>query len=253
MFIAVISDIHGNRQALEAVLGDIAGYMPDHIVNLGDVVGYGGDPEWCLQTIKYTASISILGNHDVNAADMEPIHPSVNPVAALALHWTSQHLSDDSKSFLRGLQYQAQEPCGRIGYVHSSVPHPESFHYLLRRERIEEHLQEQTQKITFVGHSHLPDCWSTDGTKMFCLFGYRSGFVSFDLNGPEQDKSMVNTGSVGQPRDHDPKASYALLEIEGSKLKIMNKKVEYDIETAQARIREAGLPEALATRIEFGR
>jgi len=251
--IAVISDIHGNKQALEAVLADIANYDIDHVVCLGDIVGYGGDPEWCVQTVKSTASICILGNHDVVVAEIQKIH-GMNPIAITAQVWTMDNISEDSLEFIRSLSYVAQEPGGKIGYVHASLPHPQGFGYLLQYERIEEHLKDQDHRIMFVGHSHLPDCWSTDGTKIFNAFTFcAGGVIRFNLDGSGDDKSFVNVGSVGQPRDRDPRASYALVEMEDSELKITNRRVEYDVKSAQSRIRECGLPEKLAIRLEYGK
>jgi len=253
MTIAVISDIHSNKQAFEAVLEDIAKFDIDHIVCLGDIVGYGGDPDWCIQTVKAVASISILGNHDVAVAEIQRIG-GMNPVAITALVWTVDNISEDSLKFIRGLSYLAQEPGGKIGYVHGSLPRPHGFGYLLQYERIEEHLESQSSRIMFAGHSHQPDCWSTDGEKIFNAMTFRNGTVRFNIeNGI--DKSVVNVGSVGQPRDHDPRASYVLVETEtdGSDLKITNRRVEYDVKSAQGRIRECGLPEKLAVRLEFGK
>ena len=252
MTIAVISDVHGNRQALEAVLEDVAKYDVNHIVNLGDIVGYGADPEWCVQAIKSVASISILGNHDVVAAGIQSI-AGMNPVAITALVWTMDNVSEDSLKFLRGLSYLAYGPDSKMGYVHSSLPHPQDFGYLFRNERIEEHLAAQRSRIMFVGHSHLADCWSTDGKKIFSAITYRNGTVKFDLGRSDTDKSVVNVGSVGQPRDRDPRASYGLVEIEGAYLKITNRRVEYDVESAQRRIRQFNLPDSLAERLEDGK
>lgn len=252
MKIAVVSDIHGNKQALEAVLADIAGYKPHHIVCLGDVVGYGGDPEWCVQTVKAVCSVCILGNHDVVVAEIQQLH-GLNPMALYALSWTMDNISEDSLAFLRSLSYVAQGHGNKIGYVHSSFPHPQGFGYLFRWERIQEHFEAQKHKIVFLGHSHVPDCWTTDGKKVFGTFGFRNNFVEFDLEGPHSDKSFINVGSVGQPRDGDSRASYALVEKEGSRLLIHNKRVEYNIESAQKRIRECGLPENLADRLERGK
>jgi predicted phosphodiesterase len=251
MTIAVISDIHGNKQAFEAVLEDIAKFDIDHIVCLGDIVGYGGDPDWCVQTVKAVASISILGNHDVVVAEIQRIG-GMNPVAVTALVWTMDNVSENSLKFIRGLSYLAQEPGGKIGYVHGSLPHPQGFGYLLQYEYIEEHLKSQSSRIMFVGHSHQPDYWSTDGKKIFSAMTFRNGSVRFNI-GNGIDKSVVNVGSVGQPRDHDPRASYVLVETDGSDLKITNRRVEYDVESAQGRIRECGLPEGLAVRLEFGK
>jgi len=251
MNIAVISDVHGNRQALEAVIEDMSIYKPDHVVNLGDIVGYGGDPEWCVKRVSELASISVLGNHDAFA--IRKTEMNMNHIARQAVEWAAGQLSPESRSFLDSLQYYAQELDGKLGYVHSSLPNPEYFLYIMTKGHVSEHLKHQDNKLVFIGHSHSPDRWSTDGDDVFHIQPFYQENAIHDMDGPSNEKSVINVGSVGQPRDYDPRASYAIIEIEGDEARITNRRVEYDIPSAQRRILEAGLPAVLAERIEFGR
>ena len=241
---AVISDIHGNLEALEAVLRDV----PDEVETvycLGDVIGYGASPNECCDIVREARMPTISGNHDLAVTDLETDLAWFNPVAAEAVEWTRKHLSEENAQFLysRPRTMQAE---GAL-FVHGSIRDPDE--YIINRAIAQENLTLLKKdfpgvQVCFFGHTHVKTVAPSPNGDM-------DPDHTLDLgeNGPY----LVNPGSVGQPRDGDTFASYALAESAGGAVEVAYRFVEYDIEKAQTKIRAAGLPEMLADRLALGR
>ena len=237
---AVISDIHGNFEALEAVLRD----MPEGVQTvycLGDIIGYGASPNECCDAVRELGMPTITGNHDLAVTDLSTDLNWFNPVAAAAVMWTREQLTEENAGFLRSRPRMMQTR-GAL-FVHGSVRDPDE--YIINSISAEENLAVLTREypnvpVCFYGHTHVKAVAPSPN-------GTMNGGHTLDLRsgGPY----LVNPGSVGQPRDGDTFASYVLAD-EGQ---IVYRFVEYDIPKAQTKIRAAGLPEMLADRLAVGR
>lgn len=240
MSYAVISDVHGNREALQAVLQEIEGKGIKDILFLGDAVGYGPAPDECLETLVSACSVLIAGNHDWGAADKMGIG-RFNPFARLALGWTKEVMKKANLTLLKGLPLTAELRDKGAFLVHGSPKEPEKWQYLLTPEDAEENFPFFAQPLCFVGHSHLP----------FIIERTSEGDMTVHRNEAtvtDGSRYIINPGSVGQPRDGDPRASFAV--VENNLITI--RRVEYDIPKTQAEMRAAGLPEFLVERLERG-
>jgi predicted phosphodiesterase len=237
---AVISDIHGNLEALEAVLQDV----PDGVETvycLGDVVGYGANPDECCDIVRESEMPVISGNHDLAVTDLETDLNWFNPVAAAAVVWTREHLSEENTEFLRTRPRTIQTD--EALFVHGSVRDPDE--YIINATSAQENLailksQYQRVPICYFGHTHVKTVAPSPNGPVI-----EAHTLDLSTNGPY----LVNPGSVGQPRDGDTFASYVIAEGE----RVTYRFVEYDIERAQAKIRSAGLPGMLADRLAVGR
>jgi diadenosine tetraphosphatase ApaH/serine/threonine PP2A family protein phosphatase len=236
---AVVSDIHGNLQALEAVLGAIALDAPDEIWCLGDLVGYGPRPNRCCAVVAERADVCLIGNHDLAALgrlDLEIFSPD----AAVSDRWTAEALEPESRSFLEGL-----EPAGEregVGLFHAS-PRDPVWEYVLSPVIAYAGLAAAPQSIVLVGHSHVALSFRLSTTTLATA----EAGVALEL---ADDRWLLNPGSVGQPRDGDPRAAWLLLDLGARRAEF--RRVEYDVAATQAEIRERRLPEALAARLEHG-
>jgi diadenosine tetraphosphatase ApaH/serine/threonine PP2A family protein phosphatase len=239
---AVISDIHANLHALEAVLADVEAEHPDVVWCLGDVVGYGPRPNECCAVVAERADLCLVGNHDLVTLGHADVS-DFNFEAAAAALWTRAELTDESRRFLDELAPSAGTEQAQL--FHASARDP-VWEYILSEEAALATLSLTTAPLVLVGHSHVALALSVEDG------GALSGGVSpagteHPLDG---GRSLLNPGSVGQPRDGDPRAAWLLLDFErrfGS-----FRRVAYPIEETQAEMREAGLPETLATRLESG-
>jgi predicted phosphodiesterase len=223
---ALISDIHGNLEALEAVIKSIETEKPDRIICLGDIVGYGADPNYCVERIKSLVDIAIVGNHDHAAIGLTST-ADFNAYAREAALWTAHILSPENKAYLQSLDYQYQE--NDLLFVHSTPYHPEMWDYLLSYWEAEWQFTHFEEKVCFIGHSHIP--------------------VEFVAE--RSSRRIINIGSVGQPRDEDPRACYYLYNYEQNRGRWI--RVEYPFEIAARKILDAGLPKMLAQRLAWGR
>lgn len=246
MRIALIADIHGNREACIAVLRHVRDQGVDRIVVLGDIVGYGADPAFTVETVEQLAAegaLTLMGNHD--AAIGAP-KDNMSELAALALDWTRGKLEPAHRAFLAGLPMSAEED-DRL-YVHASAAGPASWPYILEARAAERSLAATRQRVTFVGHTHMPVLFHAPSS------GRAESFVPVPGAAVPllaRRRWVVVVGSVGQPRDGVPAAAYALYDTGTSELKTM--RVPYDVDGAAHKIRAAGLPEFLAARLKFGR
>ena len=236
MKIAIISDIHANWQALEAVLAD-AGDVQSFIC-LGDIVGYGGDPVRCLDEVRSRGWPALVGNHDRACSDAE-ILGWFNDDAARSIRWTVDEIGPQRLGWLKELP----EAGGCLGglRVHAS-PRDATFEYSVDAASARANLHRLEAKVCFHGHSHIPGVFSCEEGRV--RHQYR--LETFDLSGPQ----LVNPGSVGQPRDGIPDASYGVWNLDEATFEF--RRVPYDREEAKRSIRVAGLPTRFAERLDLG-
>jgi predicted phosphodiesterase len=241
MRIAVISDIHSNLHALEAVLTDIEAEAPDEVWCLGDVVGYGPRPNECADIVRERAAVVLVGNHDL-AAIGKLATSDFGPLAAESARWTEQALGEEQAAWLRTLEPSATREA--LELYHGS-PRDPVWEYVLSEDVALENLEVTTAPIVLVGHSHVALGLSWDGTSLDG--GLARGGTEVDTSGA---RWLINPGSVGQPRDSDARAAWVLIDIDAGRAAF--RRVPYPIEQTQAEMRAAGLPEDLANRLARG-
>jgi predicted phosphodiesterase len=240
--VAVVSDIHANRHAFEAVLDDIEASACEELWCLGDLVGYGAEPDACVELARRHASICLAGNHDLGVRGDLPLE-DFSRGAALAARWTQQTISAETREFLEGLEpLDLDEP---VGLYHAS-PRDPVWEYVLSALQAELCLDVQSHRVCLIGHSHvalsfvrLPGETATGQT--------RTAEEELEVGSGEW---LINPGSVGQPRDGDPRAAW--LEFDLDVWQTVYRRVEYDVDGAAAAIRAARLPDSLAERLAYG-
>jgi diadenosine tetraphosphatase ApaH/serine/threonine PP2A family protein phosphatase len=242
MRVAIISDIHGNSQAFTAVLRDIAGSSVEEIWCLGDLVGYGAEPDACVELAREHTAVCLAGNHDLAVVGEVPIE-DFSRAASDAVRWTQEVMSAEHLEFLGGLAPSGTREA--VGLYHAS-PRDPVWEYVLSSLLADVCLDAQSDRICLVGHSHValsfdrPDGGATTGE-------LRDEGTDLDISGGEW---LLNPGSVGQPRDGDPRAAWLLIDLDAQRAQF--KRCEYDIAGAAAAIRAADLPASLAERLEYG-
>lgn len=244
---AVISDIHGNLEALEAVLRDVPDGV-ERIYCLGDVIGYGANPNECCDLVREMEMPTITGNHDLAVTDLSTDLEWFNPVAAAAVLWTRDHLSNENAEFLRSRPRMMQSRDAL--FVHGSIRDPDE--YIINSASAQENLALLKSEypgvpVCFFGHTHVKTVAPSPNGPVT-----EAHALDLSANGPY----LVNPGSVGQPRDGDTFASYVVAEGSadgGGGPRVTYRFVEYDIKKAQTKIRAAGLPRMLADRLAEGR
>jgi diadenosine tetraphosphatase ApaH/serine/threonine PP2A family protein phosphatase len=241
MRVAVVSDIHSNLHALEAVLAAVDADAPDELWCLGDLVGYGPRPNECCAAVESRASICLAGNHDLAVrGDIELFEFSGE--AAVAARWTRDVLADDARAFLSRLE-PASAAAG-VALYHGSARDP-VWEYVLSDEAAEATLDLAGTPLVLVGHSHAAlAAVERDGA---IVGGLAEAGTELDLRA---GRALLNPGSVGQPRDGDPRAAYLLLDLDTRQASF--RRVEYDIDRTQAEIQALGLPALLAARLAVG-
>jgi len=240
MTTALISDIHGNLEALDAVLAEIEARRPRRVFCLGDVVGYGASPNECLAKVRKHCELVLLGNHDA-AASGGPEAARFNIYARVAAEWTAKTLTRENREYLQRLPLTSSQ--GSTFLVHASPACPRDWEYLLDRFDAEPQFHYFNEAICFIGHTHQPAVYMADP----------SGCKSLPLSNvtlQADRRYIINVGSVGQPRDHDPRACFVIYHEATGGIEFV--RVPYDIEGAQAKIRAAQLPEVLAARLATG-
>jgi diadenosine tetraphosphatase ApaH/serine/threonine PP2A family protein phosphatase len=243
--IAILSDIHANREALSACLDHADRAGATRYVFLGDYVGYGADPAWCLRTVMDRiahGAVALLGNHD--QAVFNRSH-RMNGRAAAAIEWTRTQLSPDAAGFLKALPLDHAEE-DRL-YVHADASDPDDWLYVTNPEEARRSMEATPARVTICGHVHVPRLFGLTAAEKLSAFTPAPG-IPVPLSRPRRWLAVM--GAVGQPRDGNPAACYALLNPETQELRWM--RVPYDVETAAAKIRRAGLPESLAARLYTG-
>jgi diadenosine tetraphosphatase ApaH/serine/threonine PP2A family protein phosphatase len=246
----LLSDIHANLEALTAVL-DV---VPEHDVvwNLGDVVGYGANPNEVIDRVRQLGSTFVRGNHDRACCGLSDVS-DFNPVASRAARWTRAMLTEEHTQWLQGLATGPIQPDGpSVTCVHGS-PLDEDQYLLTVRDAWQPLSQSETH-INFFGHTHVQGGFATNGEEWFRLapqYGTRDQFESYEMDLRDGARYMLNPGSVGQPRDGDWRAAFALYDDQARTVTFY--RVPYDVRLAQMRILGAGLPDRLATRLRDGR
>lgn len=238
----IISDIHGNIEALEASLRSLDKETIDEIVCLGDVVGYGANPSECVDLVRKLTKISILGNHDAAVAGRMD-YSYYYDAARDALDWCKKELSEENISWLAERPYEVR--VGNIQFCHGSPIYPEEFEYIFTREKAKELLphREELAEVTFIGHSHLTKCFALSTDEAFNVRG--SEFLLRD-----QYKYIITAGSVGQPRDYDPRSCCCLYDAKEGEFRYI--RTAYDIDAQMKKIVDAGLAYNFGARLLVG-
>jgi diadenosine tetraphosphatase ApaH/serine/threonine PP2A family protein phosphatase len=248
MKIAVVSDIHANLAALQAVLADIDAVAPDAVIwHTGDIVGYNAEPNEVIALLRERSAAGVMGNHD--AAVLGELDVKwFNPAAAAAVKWTATHLTSENATWLHALPKISE--MGAATLVHASLLKPLE-EYVIDAESARENLLALSTPVLFHGHTHVPAYWA--------LRGGQSSVIDIDGRAqPLLSPSLINVGSVGQPRDGDARASWVLWDRsdDGSAIGALGtvqwRRVAYDVARTQSLVRAAGLPEFLAERLAEG-
>lgn len=242
MEIAIISDVHSNLEALESVLKDIKKRGIERILFLGDAVGYGPNPNNCIDVLKKECEVLIAGNHDRAAVGMTDIE-YFNEFARAAIVWTADTLTEEHRILLSRLPVSMRFNSGieDIFLVHSTPKEPEQWHYLLNLWDAEVNFNYFNERICFLGHSHVP----------FIIEKGLSGDMMVYKDSAVLKKGLryiINAGSVGQPRDGNPRACYAIMDNDLIRFVRLN----YNIKKTQKKMAAAGLPKPLIDRLEYG-
>jgi predicted phosphodiesterase len=236
---AVISDVHGNLHALEAVLDSIASDRPDEVWCLGDLVGYGPRPNRCCAVVAEHADVCLIGNHDLGALGRLDLS-DFQPDAATSARWTGDVLEPEARAYLEPLSPSGARTA--VGLYHAS-PRDPVWEYVLSAQVAVASLEAAAEAVVLVGHSHVALRFGSDERALVAC-----------EEGTEVDVSrgrwLLNPGSVGQPRDGDPRAAWLSLDLDAGRATY--RRVAYPIARTQAEVRERGLPEALAARLEHG-
>ena len=240
MRFAVLSDIHGNLEALEAVLADARAQDCTHFVCLGDIVGYNANPNECVQIVREMECPVVKGNHDEQASIVASTE-GFNELAEEAIDWTREHLSDEDKAWLADLRLTRQVRDFTI--VHATLDTPQQWGYVFNDLDAVASFTYQHTPLCFFGHTHWPTAFVRDDN----VRRITTGQIVLAAG----KKYFINVGSVGQPRDRDWRAAYCIYHCE--RHVVEQRRVEYDLDTTQRKIREAGLPERLADRLAQGR
>lgn len=242
MRIALLSDIHGNFEALEAVLRDLRRQEVDEVICLGDVVGYGADPGPCLDLVREKKWTCLLGNHDeaaVSTVDLD----GYSELARAGMAYARAQLTREQKKWLAARPRTLKAHGAHL--VHSSLHEPKEWHYIIDELAAELSFIAQKLPVCFHGHTHVSCIWERMEDSMTLETAPRSRTLN------TSSRYLINTGSVGQPRDRNPRASYLIWSP--AERRVTFRRVTYDIETAQEKIRAAGLPMGLAVRLAQGK
>ena len=247
MKIGIIGDIHSNLEALTAVLEAADGMGIKRFACIGDIVGYNANPHECLDIVRSLDLITVVkGNHDAYVSNNFPLS-NFNPQAAAAVRWTREQLTAEELKWLDSMPYKydvyLQEPAARFTVVHATLDNPENWAYIFDRYTAADSLQYQWMPVCFFGHTHTPlafEKYLSDVT----------GGVYDTVKVQPNHKYLINIGSVGQPRDRDPRAGFASYDLDTGIIQLH--RIDYDVETAQKKIIAAGLPPRCAERLAVG-
>jgi predicted phosphodiesterase len=247
MRLLVFSDVHANATALEAALQACAGSW-DRAVCLGDIVGYGPDPNEVVERIRGLVSAIVRGNHDKAVSGISDLD-DFNPVARAAVEWSRRQLRPENVRYLQGLPRGPLETDGVV-LVHGALEDEDE--YVFAPEQALTGLRAARWPLIFFGHTHIQGGFSYDGTSVdgLELFSRPAGRVP-SVNLQAEKRYLLNPGSVGQPRDSDPRAAFAIADLEKRRVEFW--RTAYDISAVQDRMERAGAPEPLILRLAFGR
>jgi diadenosine tetraphosphatase ApaH/serine/threonine PP2A family protein phosphatase len=239
----LISDVHGNLEALEASLEAAEKFEPYQLMCLGDIVGYGADPAPCIDLIGNRANLILAGNHDLAVADMIPFD-DFNPIARHAIEWTQRVLTPEDRELLSNLPLQYVD--GDYCFTHASPIDPMKFGYIRALEDVAEVFNHIGQKFCFVGHTHLPVV-----VRMSEKTGKMEVVRETKIFVENHYRYFVNVGSLGQPRDNNPDACMVMLDEDEQSVEFL--RVPYNITASQEKILSEGLPSYLAERLLLAR
>ena len=263
---AILSDIHGNWEALQAVLEKCGEVGVDEYISLGDIVGYNANPKECLDLMRSLNLVcAVKGNHDEYAAGSDNTIEGFNPHARAAVIWTKSQLLPEDCAWLSSLPMRQTLKGTLITVVHATLDSPDSWGYIFDEHHAADNFSYQFTPLCFIGHSHVPvgfckkpiisfsdrmivnlENWESKNTPE----GHFKHADSVTLSLDAGHKYLLNVGSVGQPRNRDPRASFAIYD---SDMKTVTRyRIPYDIGAAQAKILAVGLPERLASRLALG-
>lgn len=243
MVYGLISDVHGNLEALHSVLAALS--RVERLLCLGDIVGYGPNPGECLDALRERPDFTcVAGNHDLAAAGRYDLD-LFNPAARAAILWTQEALSAGQRSYLASLPMTAQASGALL--VHGSLPEP--MEYITGCREARRCFEATDAALCLVGHTHVAEHYRLRPGTRFCeqVSLWSGGLISLQ----EGLRQIVNVGAVGQPRDGNPQASFGVWDTEAGAIEV--RRVAYDVEAVQAKMRQAGLPRALAERLAWGR
>jgi len=237
---AVIGDIHSNLEGLQAVLKDAQEQGVEKYACVGDIVGYNSNPKECLELIRSLECATVRGNHDHYCSHDESLS-GFHPLAADVVDWTRRQLSEEQRAYLRDLPLVRQVESFTL--VHSTLDTPEMWGYVFDKLEAETHFNYQVTSVCFYGHTHVPIAFEKGN-------GIKSGLYT-RIKITVGKKYFINVGSVGQPRDGDPRAAYAIYDMVENVVEL--RRVAYDFRITQQKILSAGLPSRLAARLAVGR
>jgi diadenosine tetraphosphatase ApaH/serine/threonine PP2A family protein phosphatase len=261
---AILSDIHANYEALTAVLNKCAEIGVTDFISLGDIVGYNANPKECLDLMRSLNLIAaVKGNHDEYVSNNDEVMEGFNPHARAAVLWTKAQLSEEDRAWLAGLPMRLTVRGTTVTIVHATLDSPDTWGYIFDLHQATDNFTYQFTQLCFCGHSHVPlafckkpvalraakpideiPAWS--GTDMDKI-----GEETITLNIEAGYRYLINVGSVGQPRNRDPRASFAVYDSDAKT--VTRYRSPYDLRTTQEKILQAGLPEHLANRLENGK
>lgn len=242
MIYGIYSDIHGNLQALEAVINSMKEHDVERQVCLGDLVGYGVSPNECVDRVNENADIVIMGNHDSVAAGLES-SKKFNNFAQYAIDWTAEILTEEHKNYLRSLPYFKAE--NDLYFVHATPKAPAEWVYVNSLDESVDAFDFFKEKMCFIGHTHYPLITKMNRNEDFKVLD------EFEYTVADDERVVVNVGSVGQPRDRNSDASWCLVDTETNYIKIV--RVPYNIKAAQDEMRKLDFPDFLINRLSEGR
>ncbi len=238
---AVLSDVHSNLEAFQAVLADLRARGAERIAFIGDIVGYGADPNPCVEILREATDMAVAGNHDHGAVGLTDIS-YFNQSARAAVLWTGRKLSPAARTFLRELPLTRQN--GGMMFVHSSPFIPGEWNYILTYPDAETAFQAMRGEVAFVGHSHRPEILIEGENGKVSVLRQQEVTLEAGL------RYIINVGSVGQPRDGNPDGAYGFYDDETKRYAL--RRVPYDVQTTMKKIIRAGLPAMLAHRLSEG-
>ena len=237
---AILSDIHGNLEALQAVLAEARHRGVEGYICLGDIVGYGADPNECLEALLPLNPATVLGNHDAGVCGITDLD-DFTPLAYQAIVWTKHRIKPAGEEYLFALPLV--RTIGNFTIVHSNLSSPADWRYILSPREAYSSFDRLTGQVCFFGHSHRPVIFRREERWVDCI-------LEPELTLTAGFQYLINVGSVGQPRDRNPRASFAVYDEEKGKIEIV--RVDYPVKRAQRKILAAGLPARLASRLSEG-
>lgn len=235
---AIISDIHSNLTALQNVIDYLKAEKIDKIICLGDVVGYGPKPNECVELIKEHCEVCLMGNHDHAVLGLTDIE-YFNQYARDSVIWTQKHISPENKKFLKSLPFTHE--VDEILFVHSTPIHPEEWNYIFSEQDARRNLEHLSQNLVFIGHSHIPVIFKYNGSSE------TTDQLELDL---QNERYIVNIGSIGQPRNEDPRSCFVIYDDQNQTINYI--RLEYDVKKTFQEIIDNKLSPFLAMRLLHG-